>query len=166
MLKLFLVLRVMTLNNQPALISVGKELFYKIKSSSTASSGGGAVAAEGELVDSVFAGILLDITPEIDDNGMITLKINPSVSETVDTVTSDGGVRTIPPDLVRRQIASVIKVKDGQHAILRRINIKSRQDLKTITYHYWVIFQFWVLYLNVKKKLIKWKSWYLLLHRI
>ncbi len=110
--------RVMTLNNQPALISVGKELFYKIKSSSTASSGGGAVAAEGELVDSVFAGILLDITPEIDDNGMITLKINPSVSETVDTVTPEAGIRTIPPDLVRRQIASVIKVKDGQHAIL------------------------------------------------
>ncbi len=110
--------RVMTLNNQPALISVGKELFYKIKSSSTASSGGGAVAAEGELVDSVFAGILLDITPEIDDNGMITLKINPSISDTVDTVTSASGVRTIPPDLIRRQLASVIKVKNGQHAIL------------------------------------------------
>ena len=110
--------RVMALNNQPALISVGKELFYKIKSSSTAASTGGAVAAEGELVDSVFAGILLDITPEIDNNGMITLKVNPSISETVDTVASDAGVRTIPPDLIRRQIASVIKVKDGQHAIL------------------------------------------------
>jgi general secretion pathway protein D len=110
--------RVMTMNNQPALISVGKELFYKIKSSSTASSGGGAVAAEGEVVDSVFAGILLDITPEIDANGMITLKINPSVSDTVNNVTSDGTTRDIPPDLVRRQIASVIKVKDGQHAIL------------------------------------------------
>ena len=113
--------RVMTLNNQPALISVGKELFYKIKSSSTASGGGGAVAAEGEYVDSVFAGILLDITPEIDSNGMITLKINPSVSDTIETITSntDGGTaRDIPPDLIRRQIASVIKVKDGQHAIL------------------------------------------------
>jgi len=110
--------RVMTLNNQPALISVGKELFYKIKSSSTASSGGGATSSEGELVDSVFAGILLDITPEIDTNGLITLKINPSISDTVNSVQSDGGVRSIPPDLVRRQIASVIKVQDGQHAIL------------------------------------------------
>jgi general secretion pathway protein D len=110
--------RVMTLNNQPALISVGKELFYKIKSSSTSSSGGGSTSSEGELVDSVFAGILLDITPEIDSGGMITLKINPSISDTVTAVKSDGGVRSIPPDLVRRQIASVIKVKDGQHAIL------------------------------------------------
>jgi len=110
--------RVMALNNQPALISVGKELFYKIKSATTAAGTGGAVAAEGELVDSVFAGILLDITPEIDNSGMITLKVNPSISETVDTVTSEAGARTIPPDLIRRQIASVIKVKDGQHAIL------------------------------------------------
>lgn len=110
--------RVMTLNNQPALISVGTELFYKIKSSSTASGGGGAVAAEGELVDSVFSGILLDITPEIDNNGWITLKINPSISDAIDTVERAGAARTIPPDLVRRQIAAVIKVKDGEHAIL------------------------------------------------
>ncbi len=114
--------RVMTLNNQPALISVGKELFYKLKSSTTLSGNGGAGAdasSQGELVDSVFAGILLDITPEIDPNGMVTLKINPSVSDTVETVTSGGNDgRTMPPDLVRRQIASVIKVKDGEHAIL------------------------------------------------
>ena len=110
--------RIMTLNNQPALISVGKELFYKIKSSSTASGGGGAVAAEGELVDSVFAGILLDITPEVDEGGYITLKINPSISDTIEEITAEAGVRTIPPDLLRRQIAAVIKVKDGEQAIL------------------------------------------------
>ncbi len=110
--------RVMTLNNQPALISVGKELFYKISSSSTASSGGGSVAAEGETVDSVFAGVLLDITPEISNEGIITLKINPSITDTLEPISSDSGTRDIPPDLIRRQIASVIKVKDGHHAIL------------------------------------------------
>jgi len=109
--------RVMTLNNQAALISVGTEIFYKIKSSSTTSSGTGAVAAEGESVDSVFSGILLDITPEIGKGGWVTLKINPSISDALDATPSDG-VRTIPPDLVRRQIASVIRVKDGEHAIL------------------------------------------------
>jgi general secretion pathway protein D len=111
--------RVMTLNNQPALISVGKELFYKIKSTSALGSGNGVNTAEGETVDSVFAGILLDITPEIDGNGMITLKINPSISDTVNEIDSSSGItRDIPPDLVRRQIASVIKVRDGEHAIL------------------------------------------------
>lgn len=110
--------RVMTLNNQPALISVGKELFYKITTASTTASGGGSTSAQGEEINSVFAGILLDITPEIDDNGMITLKINPSISDTINTTISSDGKRTMPPDLVRRQLASVIKVKNGEHAIL------------------------------------------------
>jgi len=105
--------RVMTLSNQPALISVGKELFYKLKSA-TKKDGD---STEGEMIDSVFAGILLDITPEIDERGMITLKINPSITETLTPISGDG-TRTMPPDLVRRQIASVIKVKDGDHAIL------------------------------------------------
>ena len=110
--------RVMTLNNQPAMISVGKELFYKIKSTSALGTGNNANTAEGEIVNSVFAGILLDITPEIGSNGIITLKINPSISETIDDVSSQVGTRNIPPDLIRRQIASVVKVKDGEHAIL------------------------------------------------
>ncbi len=110
--------RVLTLNNQPALISVGRELFYKIKSSTSSAGASGGTATEGEQVSSVFAGILLDITPEIAPSGMITLKINPSISDTANTVASDGAVRTIPPDLIRRQIASVITVGDGEHAIL------------------------------------------------
>jgi general secretion pathway protein D len=61
---------------------------------------------------------------------MITLKINPSISDTIETVSSEVGTRTIPPDLVRRQIASVIKVKDGQHAILGGL-IFSKTGFKT-----------------------------------
>jgi len=120
--------RVMTLNNQPALISVGKELFYKIKTSTTTSGNGASTASEGEKIDSVFAGILLDITPEIDGRGMITLKINPSITETLSPIQNDG-TRSMPPDLVRRQIASVIKVKDGNHAILGGL-ISTKAGLK------------------------------------
>ena len=108
--------KVMTLNNQPALISVGKELFYKTKSSSTSKDTSGETTTN-ETIDSVFAGILLDITPEIDKRGMITLKINPSITET-DGPIGASGTRTMPPDLIRRQISTVIKVRNGKHAIL------------------------------------------------
>ncbi len=121
--------RVMTLNNQPALISVGRELFYKLKSTSALGGGENSNTAEGETVDSVFAGILLDITPEIDSDGTITLKINPSISDTIDDIQTGVGTRSIPPDLIRRQIASVIKVKDGEHAILGGL-IFSREGVK------------------------------------
>ncbi len=108
--------KVMTLNNQPALISVGKEIFYKTRTSQTTSNTNGSTTTS-ETIDSVFAGILLDITPEIDRRGMITLKINPSITETEGPVGGEG-VRTMPPDLIRRQISTVIKVRDGAHAIL------------------------------------------------
>jgi general secretion pathway protein D len=106
--------KVMTLNNQPALISVGKELFYKTTSSISSENTG---TTTSENIDSVFAGILLDITPEIDKRGMITLKVNPSITET-DGPIEKSGSRTMPPDLIRRQISTVIKVKNGSHAIL------------------------------------------------
>ncbi len=108
--------KIMTLNNQPALISVGKELFYKTTSSTTTTGSNGTVSSS-ETIDSVFAGILLDITPEIDKRGMITLKINPSITET-DGPIGKSGARTMPPDLIRRQISTVIKVRNGKHAIL------------------------------------------------
>jgi len=112
--------KIMTLNNQPALISVGNELFYKIQSSAILQNNtGSGLVSQGETIDSVFAGILLDITPEISDDGTITLKINPSISDTIDTVERDnGGSRNIPPDLSRKQISSVVTVRDGQHVIL------------------------------------------------
>ena len=112
--------KILTLNNQPALISVGNELFYKITSTSIMQgAAGGGTQQSGETIDSVFAGILLDITPEISEDGTITLKINPSISDTIDTVsTTTTGTRNIPPDLSRKQISSVVTLNDGEHAIL------------------------------------------------
>ncbi len=110
--------KVLTLNNQAAMITVGKQYFYKIKNSTTTSNTGGSTVSQNEIIDSVFAGILLDITPEISADGTITLKINPSVSDTISPVTNDNLNRTMPPDLERRQMASVVTVKDGSHVIL------------------------------------------------
>jgi general secretion pathway protein D len=112
--------KILTLNNQPALISVGNELFYKIQSTSILQGQSGAGSQQsGETIDSVFAGILLDITPEISEDGSITLKINPSISDTINTVKRDSsGSRNIPPDLSRKQISSVVTLQDGQHVIL------------------------------------------------
>jgi len=112
--------KILTLNNQPALISVGNELFYKITSTSILQGSSGAGTQQsGEVIDSVFAGILLDITPEISEDGTVTLKINPSISDTIDNVkTTPNGSRTIPPDLSRKQISSVVTLRDGEHVIL------------------------------------------------
>jgi len=111
--------KVLTLNNQPALITAGTEYFYKITSTQTLASGNSGSQSQNEDVKSVFAGVLLDITPEISDDKTITLKINPSLSETTEDLsavqTTD---RRMPPDLTRRQLSSVVTVKDGNRIIL------------------------------------------------
>lgn len=111
--------KVLTLNNQPALITAGTEYFYKIISTETLSGTTSGTQSTSEDLQSVFAGVLLDITPEISDDNMITLKINPSLSETASDIASIEGVdRTMPPDLRRRQLSSVVTVKDGNRIIL------------------------------------------------
>jgi len=112
--------KVLTLNNQPALITAGTEYFYKITSTETLAGGTSGTQSASENVQSVFAGVLLDITPEIADDNTITLKINPSLSEAIGNtfVSSSTGDRTMPPDLSRRQLSSVVTVKDGNRIIL------------------------------------------------
>ncbi|MCK9491032.1 MAG: pilus (MSHA type) biogenesis protein MshL [Sulfurimonas sp.] len=113
--------KVLTLNNQPALITAGTEYFYKIKSETNQQGTGGGVAAttQNENVQSVFAGVLLDITPEIADDKTITLKINPSLSETAQDMSQQTSAdRIMPPDLDRRQLSSVVTVKDGNRIII------------------------------------------------
>ncbi len=124
--------KVLTLNNQPALITAGTEYFYKIVSSTNQQGTGGGVAAttQNDQVNSVFAGVLLTITPEISDDKTITLKINPSLSETTTDIsqTPNSG-RDMPPDLNRRQLSSVVTVKDGNRIILGGlINTKNTND--------------------------------------
>ena len=128
--------KVLTLNNQPALITAGTEYFYKIKSETNQQGTGGGVAAttQNENVQSVFAGVLLTITPEISDDKTITLRINPSLSETTTNMSDMPNTgRDMPPDLARRQLSSVVTVKDGNRIILGGlINTKNTNDVSKV----------------------------------
>lgn len=120
--------KILTLNNQPALITAGTELFYKTKSS-TSTTAASTTTSENETVSSVFSGVLLDITPEISNDGSITLRINPSISETASIINSNNEQRSMPPDLSRRQMSSVISVKNGNRVILGGL-INTKNDTK------------------------------------
>jgi len=128
--------KVLTLNNQPALITAGTEYFYKIKSETNqqGSSGGVAATTQNESIQSVFAGVLLTITPEISDDKTITLRINPSLSETTSNMADIPNTgRDMPPDLARRQLSSVVTVKDGNRIILGGlINTKNTNDTSKV----------------------------------
>jgi len=70
--------KIVTLNNQKAIISVGDTIYYKYVSSIATDQNGNPITQY--TIENKFVGVLLDITPQISDNGEIILSINPKIS--------------------------------------------------------------------------------------
>ncbi|WP_281950833.1 pilus (MSHA type) biogenesis protein MshL [Nitrosophilus kaiyonis] len=113
--------KILTLNNQPALITVGETINYNVPTEITISESGN-LGTQSYTPSSIFVGILLNITPEITEDDEIILRINPSVSELKDPsqlqLAQGQRFREIAPDTKEKKISSVVKVKDGSTIIL------------------------------------------------
>jgi len=102
-----------TLNNQKALIRVGDQDVYFIT---------GAVATQTTVTQfiqpmTIDIGILLDVTPQIAEDGTIIMNIHPSITnKTGDKVTPDG--KTTFPLLSVRETDTTVRVRDGQTIII------------------------------------------------
>jgi general secretion pathway protein D len=113
--------KVLTMNNQQALITIGDNINYRVPEDTTNT----AATANTTLTTtytnySIFIGVLLNITPEISENNEIILRINPSVSN---FKYSDDDIRSIDPreiapDTSEKKLSTVVKVKDGSTIIL------------------------------------------------
>lgn len=87
--------RIATLNNQKAILKVGTDEFFvtNISTTSTASAGG-TTSSPTLSTQAFFSGISLDITPQIDSSGMVTMHVKPSISQ-VSTVTKSVDLGTM-----------------------------------------------------------------------
>lgn len=116
--------KILTLDNQPAIISSGEHIYYLRQgmTSTISTSSSTTTSATSQIIESVFAGILLDITPQISDDGTIMMRINPSITSCKDigcgSAKNDIGVRLMPPDMLKKQLSSVVRVKEGERIIL------------------------------------------------
>lgn len=110
--------KVLTLNNQPALISVGDILRYKKSNIYQNTNAQTTLTNTDNEYPSIFAGVLLDITPLVFDD-FIMLKVNPSITRTKDTQTKTTSIAfDAPPNLTTNQLSSIVKVKNNQKVIL------------------------------------------------
>ncbi len=102
-----------TLNNQKAIIRVGNQDVFFIT---------GAVATQNTVTQTIQpmtidVGIILDVTPQIAEDGTIIMNIHPSITEkTGEKITPDG--KTTFPLLSVRETDTTVKVKDGQTIII------------------------------------------------
>ena len=113
--------KILTLNNQPAIINVGDQLSYRYETSGTTNIGttGGAIGTATYAIGQSFIGITLYVIPEITDNNEIIMKINPVTSELIATKeTNNSTIRNLPPDIKIKQLTSIVKVRDGQKILI------------------------------------------------
>lgn len=115
--------RISTINNQKAVLKVGRDEQYvtgfESNSSSTTTTGGTVTNQPTPIYSTFFSGISLDVTPQIDDEDNITLHVHPLVSEVTEVEKKTINNLTLP--FASNKISetdSVVKVKDGQIVVI------------------------------------------------
>lgn len=80
--------RIATMNNQKAVLKIGTDEFYVTGVTSTTNTNltGTNTSTPSVTLQPFFSGVVLDVTPQIDEKGNILLHVHPSVSQ-VSTVT-------------------------------------------------------------------------------
>ena len=111
--------KVLTMNNQQALITIGDNINYRVRSTENSADNTGVVSESFDNF-SIFIGVLLNITPQITDNDEIILRINPAVSNF--KYQEDKGKqitpREIAPDTSEKKLSTIVKVQNGNTIIL------------------------------------------------
>lgn len=128
--------RVSTTNNQKAVIKVGTDEFFVTDVSTTAfGTLGGTNSNQNVTLTPFFSGIALDVTPQISQDGWVTLHVHPSVSEVVDeikTLTISGEAQQLPlAQSTVRETDSVVRARSGQVVViggLMRDSINDEQE--------------------------------------
>ncbi len=116
--------RVSTVNNQKAIIKVGRDEFFVTNvSGNTLAAGTTAESTQTVDLTPFFSGIALDVTPEIDAKGDVTLHIHPTVSQVTDDKKTiqlgEGDDLVLPLALSNiRETDSIVHAKNGQVIVI------------------------------------------------
>jgi len=114
------------LNNQTAMLKVVDNLVYfTITVNVTPATGVSAqLSTYTSTPNTVPVGFVMSVTPQIDDTGMVTINLRPSISRVLDYVDdpnpalATAGTVSRVPEIQTREIESVMKVSSGEIAVL------------------------------------------------
>ncbi|HET7649334.1 MAG TPA: pilus (MSHA type) biogenesis protein MshL [Gammaproteobacteria bacterium] len=125
--------RVATVNNQPAIIKVGNDEFFVTGlNSNTVGNAAGNTSNQNIILTPFFSGIALDVTPQINGDGYVTLHIHPAISEVKDqikNITFAGQNTSVPLAYSTiRESDSVVRAKSGQIVVIGGLMKTQTQD--------------------------------------
>jgi MSHA biogenesis protein MshL len=112
--------RVAAVNNQKAVLKIGTDEFFVTGvTTTTNTSTAGNTTTPSVTLQPFFSGVVLDVTPQIDEKGNILLHVHPSVSQ-VTTITKgidlgSAGSLTLPlAASSTSELDSIVRGQDGQ----------------------------------------------------
>ncbi len=111
--------KILTLNNEPATLQVGDQVPILTQQSQGVVSPGAPIINNIELRDT---GVILQVTPRVNDSGTIILDISQEVSDVAEATTS--GINS--PTIQQRRLASTVATRSGQMIALGGL-IRNRQ---------------------------------------
>ena len=115
--------RLSVINNQEARIHVGERQAYVTTTTTT----GQATSTVSEDVTFLDVGIQLSVTPTINDEGYITMKVKPEVSSVISTLITPSGNKI--PIVDTSTAETTVLVKDGATIIIGGL----RKEEKTVS---------------------------------
>jgi MSHA biogenesis protein MshL len=139
--------RIATLNNQKAVLKVGTDEFFvtdlTVTAGTTTATGATGPATVTPQFRSMFSGISLDVTPQIDDEGNIILHVHPAVTTITESQKSMDlggatGIINLPLAVSRiNETDSIVRVQDGNivaiGGLMRQAQSSDRSQLPGAT---------------------------------
>ena len=116
--------RLSVLNNQTALLKVVENfVYFSVKADTTSTANVGTTVAVTTTPQSVSVGLVMTVTAQVSDNDSIILNVRPTISS-ISELKEDpnpsipAGVKNYVPQIRTREIESVMRVSNGEIAVL------------------------------------------------
>jgi general secretion pathway protein D len=116
--------KLMALNNQTALLKVVDNLVYfNVKADTTTTANVGTTTTFTTTPQTVPVGIVMTMTPQINENGMVSLTVRPTISRNVGFVRDPNpsipaNIPNQVPIIQVREMESLLQIRSGQTVIL------------------------------------------------
>jgi MSHA type pilus biogenesis protein MshL len=107
--------RVVTLNNQPALIKVATDQAFFTQTIAQGAAGTGNIITE--QVRSVTVGLVLSVTPQVSEDGWVMLDVTPIISRLRGIIESPQKTATAPV-LDVKQSSGLVRLRDGEMVLI------------------------------------------------
>jgi general secretion pathway protein D len=131
--------KLMALNNQTALLKVVDNRVYFTTEQQTSQAQSSTVQTITTTVNTVSVGVVVSLTPQVHDNGNVTLLVRPTISRILRFVPDPNPLLTAAPNLIPeitvREMESVLQLTSGQTAILGGLmQDNTRRDRDQVPY--------------------------------